>query len=321
MNFMFEQTKWLWLNGQMIRWQHAQTHIATYSLHYGVGVFEGIRAYQTEDGPAVFRMKEHLDRLYASARIYGLEIPYTQEELADAICETIVQNNFSECYVRPLVYFGSESLGIRAKCSVETAIVAWPNMAHIGAETQTKGLRVTISPWKKIDSSSLPATAKATGNYLSSKLTVNEALSRGFDAAALLNKDGYLAEGSVENIFIVKDNRVMTNDERSSILMGITRDSVLQIAQDLGYETKVDFLKPEDLMSADEAFFTGTATEIAPICEVDGQIIGNGLRGPITKELQERFYDITHGRVSRYNRWLHTIRSSKFGVRSSKLVA
>jgi branched-chain amino acid aminotransferase len=306
---MFEQTKWIWLNGETIEWRDAQVHITTYGLHYGVGVFEGIRAYETENGTAVFRMKEHLERFYASAKVYNIEIPYTQEEIANAICANIEKNNFKKCYIRPMVYFGSGSLGIRAKCPVDTAIICWTSMAHVGGDAQTKGIRVTISPWKKIDSGMIPSTAKATGQYISSKLTVNEAISRGFDAALLLNKDGYIAEGPVENIFIVKNNRVITNDERSSILMGITRDSVLQIVRDLGYETEVTFIKPEDLFNADEAFFTGTATEITPIHEVDGKQIGEGIRGAITKQLQETFSDIVHGRNESYNHWLHNVSS------------
>lgn len=304
---MFEQTKYIWLNGETIEWHNAQAHISTYALHYGVGVFEGIRAYQTDDGTAIFRLNEHLERFYKSAKIYDIKIPYTQEELTNAICANIEINNFKECYIRPIVYFGSESLGIRAKCPVETAIICWASMAHVSADAQTKGLRVTISPWQKIDTSMIPSTAKATGQYISSKLSVNHAISRGFDEALLLNKDGYIAEGSVENIFIVKDNRVITNDARSSILMGITRDSVLQIAKDLGYETEVGFIKPEDLFNADEAFLTGTATEITPIREVDDKIIGVGSRGAITKRLQENFSDIVHGKNSRYNRWLHRV--------------
>lgn len=304
---MFESTKWIWLNGETIEWQNAQVHISTYGLHYGVGVFEGIRAYETKEGAAVFRLNEHLERLYASAKVYSLEIPYTQAELANAISVNIEKNGFKACYIRPMVYFGSGSLGIRAKCPVETLIMCWESIGHVGETAQSTGIRITISPWKKIDAGMIPSTAKATGQYISSKMTVNEALSRGYDGALLLNKDGFIAEGSVENIFIVKDNRVITNDERSSILMGITRDSVLQIAKDLGYETEVSFLKPEDLFDADEAFFTGTAAEITPIREVDGQQIGEGTRGRITKQLQENFSDIVRGRNESYNHWLHYV--------------
>lgn len=304
---MFENTKWIWLNGKTIEWQNAQVHISTYGLHYGVGVFEGIRAYETNEGTAIFRLNEHLDRLYASAKVYSLEIPYTKAELAEAITANIEKNQFKACYIRPMIYFGSGSLGIRAKCPVETVIMCWASIGHVGETAQSTGMRVTVSPWKKIDATMIPSTAKATGQYISSKMTVNEALSRGYDGALLLNKDDYIAEGAVENIFIVKNNRVITNDERSSILMGITRDSVLQIAKDLGYETEVGFLMLEDLLNADEAFFTGTAAEITPVREIDGKQIGDGVRGAITKQLQETFSDIVHGRNESYNHWLHYV--------------
>jgi branched-chain amino acid aminotransferase len=313
---MFEQTKYIWLNGEIIEWSDARIHISNYALHYGVGVFEGIRAYETEKGTAVFRMKEHLDRFYKSAKVYSLEIPYTEEELSNAICETIAKNDFRFCYIRPMVYTGSGDLGIRANNKTETAILCWESMAHRSEETLARGIRATVSPWHKIDSTMIPSTAKATGQYISSKLTINDAMSRGFDAALLLNKDGYIAEGSVENIFIVKNGCVKTNDERSSILMGITRDSVLQIANDLGFKTEVGFLTLEELHDADEAFFTGTAAEIAPIREVDDQTIGEGKPGAITKQLQETFSDIVHGRNQSYNHWLCEV-SSEYSLQAA----
>ncbi len=304
---MFEQTKYIWVNDETIEWRDAHVHITNYALHYGVGVFEGIRAYNTENGAAVFRLKEHLERLYHSAKVYNLKIPYTQEELANAICENIVKNGFAECYIRPLVYSGSGNLGIRANTETKTAIICWGNTGHRSQEALERGITVTVSPWRKIDATMIPSTAKATGQYISSKLTVNEAISHGFDAALLLNKDGFIAEGSVENLFIVKDGCVKTNDERSSILMGITRDSVLQIANDLGFKTEVGFLTLEELFDADEAFFTGTATEIAPIRMVEDKTIDEGKRGAITKQIQERFNDITHGRIESYNHWLYKV--------------
>ena len=306
----FEETKWVWMDGCVIPWQKATTHVSSHALHYGSGVFEGIRCYETMRGPAVFRLEEHLERLYASAGIYGIVIPYTPEELTKGVCEIVRQNGFKSCYIRPLCYLGSGSLSVHPRdCAVEVVILAWPWSAYLGAESLKQGVRVTISPWRKFQSRMMPTTAKACGQYVNSMLAVRDAVSRGFAEAILLDADGNLAEGSGENLFIVRDGQLFTNDERHSILPGITRDAVLRIASDLGYRLDIRALQLEDLLSADEAFFTGTAVEVTPIREVDGSAIGKGAPGPVTGEIQRVFSASTLGRDDRYADWLYPISS------------
>lgn len=303
----FEKTKWVWINGEIVPWDNATAHVSTHALHYGTGVFEGIRSYPTDGGPAVFRLTAHLDRLFASAEVYDIDIPYSRVELAGAICEVIGRNEFTNCYIRPICYFGSDSLGIRARCPVETVILTWPDMGHIQPESRDKGLRVTISPWVKFHSKMMPTTAKACGQYLNSRLAVTDALRRGYDEALLLNADGNLAEAAVENIFLVKDGVVITNDESSSVLLGITRDSVITIARDLGYPVEIRIVSVEDLLSADEAFLTGTASEVVSIREVDETPIGRFGRGPITKHIQHVFSSVTCGKDQHYASWIYPI--------------
>jgi branched-chain amino acid aminotransferase len=304
----FDESKWVWMNGNAIPWHNATTHVSTHGLHYGSGVFEGMRCYETTEGPAVFRLDAHLDRLYASAEIYGIIIPFTREELTRGVDEIIRLNNFRSCYVRPICYLGSGSLGVHPGDNpVEVAILAWPWAPYLGAEGLRDGVRVTVSPWRKFESRMMPTTAKACGQYLNSMLAVRDAVSRGYAEALLLDADGHLAEGSGENLFIVRDGRLLTNDERHSILLGITREAVLRIASDLGYEIDVRALELEDLLSADEAFFTGTAAEVTPIREVDGTVIGKSTPGLVTQEIQRVFFDATSGRDQRYKDWLHPI--------------
>lgn len=306
----FEKTKWVWQDGAFLPWNEALIHSSAFGLHYGTGVFEGIRCYNTSDGPAIFRLQEHLDRLYASAEVYKLNFPYTPAELTEAICETVRRNQFKNCYIRPTAYFDSGSLGIRAICPVGFNILAWEWPNDFGAEKLTKGMRVTVSPYRKFHSSMIPTTAKATGNYLNSILAVREAATRGFDEAILLDINGHLAEGAVENIFLIKNGKLLTNDAQSSILMGITRDSALQIARALGYEVEIRTLQLDELLNADEAFLTGTAIEITPIREVDGKNIGNGARGPITEQIQQTFFEIVAGRKPEYQHWLHPVQAA-----------
>jgi len=312
----FEKTRWVWQNGEFLRWDEAKIHSSAFGLHYGVGVFEGLRCYETAEGSAVFRLKEHMDRLYASAQVYQLGIPYSQEELNEAICETIRRNDFTNCYIRPTAYFDSGSLGIRAVCPVGVNILTWEWPNDFGAEKLAKGMRVTVSPYKKFHSSMIPTTAKATGNYLNSILAVREAASRGYDEAVLLDMYGNLAEGAVENIFLVKNGRLLTNDQNSSILLGITRDSAMRIARDLGYEVEVRALKLDELLDADEAFLTGTAIEITPIREVDGRAIGAGARGPVTEAIQKTYFDVVAGRRQEYRHWLYPV-YKEVGIRGA----
>jgi branched-chain amino acid aminotransferase len=313
----FERSNWVWMNGRVVRWDDATIHLSTHALHYGTGVFEGMRCYATEDGPAVFRMDAHIERFFASASVYGIEIPYSPDEIEEAVSETILRNGFESCYVRPICYFGSKALGLHARtCPVEVGVLAWPWELLLGAEGVHAGVRITVSPWVKFHSSMMPTTAKACGQYLNSILAVHDAHARGFDEALLLDVDGNIAEGPGENLFVIKDGRLRTNDESSSILLGVTRNAVIQIARDLGYEVEVGTLNVDDLVSSDEAFFTGTAAEVAPIRELDGIGIGNGSRGPITARIQETFASAVNGRDARYREWLHFVAAESFSASS-----
>jgi branched-chain amino acid aminotransferase len=311
----FDQTEWVWMNGEVVPWTGATVHVSAHTLHYGSGVFEGMRCYETEDGPAVFRLDPHLDRLYASAAVYGLEVPYSKDELAEAVCETIRLNGFSSCYVRPICYHGSASLAVHPRnCPVEVVILVWPWSAYLGEAGLEGGVRVTVASWAKFHSRMLPTTAKGCGGYLNSMLAARQAASFGYDEALLLDERGNIAEGSGENLFLVREGRLMTNDERSSILLGITRESVIQIAGDLGYDVHVGTLTLEDLLSADEAFFTGTAVEVTPIREVDGNLIGSGTRGPVTSRIQREFFAATSGRNEAYRHWLRLVAPQPAGA-------
>jgi branched-chain amino acid aminotransferase len=304
----FDQTNWVWMNGEVVPWRRATVHVSAHTLHYGSGVFEGMRCYETEDGPAIFRMSEHLERLFASAGAYGIAIPHSREELEDGVCETIRRNGFTSCYVRPICYHGSASLAVHPRnCPVEVVILAWPWAAYLGEDNLERGVRVTVASWTKFHRRTLPTTAKGCGGYLNSLLAVQEAARSGYDEALLLDESGNIAEGSGENLFIVREGRLLTNDEQSSILLGITRDSVIEIARDLNYDVKVGALTINDLLAADEAFFTGTAVEVTPIRELDGQMIGGGKRGPVAERIQQAFIAATSGRDRRYASWLHLV--------------
>lgn len=301
----FEQVKWMWSNGKLVGPADATVHVSAHTLHLGSGVFEAMRCYDTPAGPCVFRLDAHLKRLYDSAGVYGMSIPYAPEELGEAVAETIRRNGFRTCYVRLLCYHGSGALGVYPRgCPVEVAIIAWPLGAYLGAEGVEQGVRVTVSSWVKFHSRMMPTTAKACGQYLNSLLALREAVDKGCDEAILLNEEGTLAEGTGENLFLVRGGRLHTNDERSSILLGITRDAVLRIAADLGLAVAVGPMSVEDLLTADEAFFTGTAAEVTPIREVDDRRIGRGAPGPVTSEIRKTFFAATSGCDPRYRHWL-----------------
>ena len=296
------------MNGEVIPWSKATTHVSAHGLHYGTGVFEGIRCYATSTGPALFRVEEHLARFFASAEIHGIEIPFSSDRLTEAIKRVIRENDFNSCYVRPIAYFGSGSLSLHPRdCAVEVVILAWPWADYLGAEGQRRGVSVTVSPWRKFESKMMPTTAKACGQYVNSVLAVTEAVNRGFAEAILLDGGGRIAEGSGENLFIVRNHELLTNDASHSILPGITRDSVLRIANDLGYSCKIKALSLQDLLSADEAFFTGTAVEVTPIRELDATPIGTHTPGPVTTEIQRAFCAATVGQDERYNQWLYPV--------------
>ena len=301
----FDTTKLIWMNGKFVPWHEATFHVSAHALHYGSGVFEGMRCYETVNGPAIFRLDEHLARLYASAAVYGIEISVNLEELAQATRELITFNGFSSCYIRHIAFYGSESLALHpGKCPVQVAILAWPWGHYLGTEAAKSGVRITVSPWLKFHSQMMPTRAKACGQYLNSILAVRDAVARGYDEALLLDSHGHIAEGSGENLFLVSDGRIFTNDEHDSILLGITRDSVIQIARDLGYSVETHTLRLEDLLTADEAFFTGTAVEVVPVREVDGKPIGSGVVGRITTQIQSAFVDAVAGCDPHYEHWL-----------------
>jgi branched-chain amino acid aminotransferase len=305
---MFEQTQWVWMDGRMLPWHEATVHVSVHALHYGTGVFEGIRCYETDRGPAVFRLDAHLDRFYASAAVYGLQIPFSKVDLAQGIRAVIRRNGFQSCYIRPIGYYGSDNLGlIPDKCPVRVSILAWPWDPLHGKQALESGVRVVVSRWLKFHSQMMPTTAKACGQYLNSVLAIREAASGRYDDALLLDVYGNVCEGSGENVFVVKNRTLLTNDSRHSILLGVTRDTVMTIARDLGFEVETRVLQLRDLLSADEAFLTGTAAEITPIRSVDDQPIGQGLRGPITEAIQRTFFSITKGCLPAYQDWLNPI--------------
>jgi branched-chain amino acid aminotransferase len=310
----FDEARWVWMNGTIVPWSGATLHVSAHTLHYGSGVFEGIRCYETTDGPAVFRLREHLQRLFDSATFYDLEIPYTFEELEDGICELIELNAFRDCYIRPLCYRGSRTLHLNPRaCPVEVVVLAWPWDPFLNSE-EKGGVRICVSPWRKFDSQMMPSTAKACGQYINSILAVQDAERRGYDEALLLDANDCIAEGSGENLFLVRAGRLATNDERHSILLGITRDAIIEIANDLGIEVEIGALRLDDLLAADEAFFTGTAVEVAAIQEMEGKRIGSAVPGPITRKIQEAFRAATSGRSEKYKRWLHPVGSQKLAA-------
>ncbi|HXM61532.1 MAG TPA: branched-chain amino acid transaminase [Terriglobales bacterium] len=305
---MFEQTQWVWMDGEIVAWNDATVHVSSHALHYGTGVFEGIRCYETEDGPAIFRVDAHLERFRASAEVYGLRIPFPPERLTEAMCVLIRLNGFEGCYIRPICYYGSKSLGLMPdRCPVHVAILVWPWNTMHGDEALTKGVHIGVSRWTKFHSAMMPTTAKACGQYINSILALREAVREGFDEALLLDLNGNLSEGAGENLFLVKDGIVLTNDARHSILMGVTREAVIAITRDLGIPVEVRDLRIEELASADEAFFTGTAAEVTPIRALDGKPIGSGRRGPITEKIQQKFFSAVYGREPAYSNWLHRV--------------
>ncbi len=295
----------IWMDGAFLPWAEATTHVMSHALHYGSGVFEGIKCYCTDDGPAIFRLEDHIQRLFDSARLYNMKIPYQVRELVQASVEVVKANELESAYIRPIAFYGYESLGVRAKdCPIHVAIACFNWGAYLGEEGLAKGVRITVSPWKKFSSSSFPSIAKGCGQYLNSMLAVNDAHKRDFDEALLLNMDGNIAEGSGQNLFVVKHGSLFTNDEKASILLGITRDTTIKIAEDLGINVKIGDLTIDQLLDADEAFFTGTASEVTPIRELDGQTIGNGKPGRLTVQLRALYFDIVKGKNSKYRHWL-----------------
>jgi len=303
----FTPTDFIWFNGKLIPWGEAKVHVLAHALQYGTGVFEGMKSYPTADGPAIFRLDAHLERLYKSAELYDLAIPYSLATLTDASLEVVRANKLEASYLRPVAFFDAATLSVWTKeCPVTVAIAAVPTGKYLA--NADAGVRVTVSPIRKFDNSAIPAWAKACGQYINSARAVNEAQRRGFDEALLLNSQGLVAEGSGENLFVVKGGAIVTNDKDASILMGVTRASVLEIAKDLGIEAKVAPISVEDVLGADELFFTGTAVEVTAIREVDGREMSGGKPGPITRRIQDTFNQAVRGQLPQYRRWLSFVR-------------
>jgi len=301
---MADRDGWIWYDGKLVPWRDATTHVLTHSLHYGLAVFEGVRAYDTVNGTAIFRLREHTDRLFNSAHIYMMKIPYTREQLNEAQREVVCANKLDSCYLRPIAFYGSEKMGVSPKgAKVHVAIAAWPWGAYLGAEGLEKGIRVKTSSYARHHVNVSMCRAKYSGTYANSILANSEAVDHGYDEGLLLDVDGFVAEGAGENLFLVKNGRIY-EPELTSALMGITRDSEIALAGDLGYTVTPRRITRDDLYIADEAFFTGTAAEVTPIRELDRIEIGRGSRGPITEKIQSAFFDIVNGRNPKYAEWL-----------------
>ena len=294
----------IWLDGELVPWREAKVHVLTHTLHYGMGVFEGVRAYETEKGPAIFRLDDHTDRLFNSAKIMRMEIPFGKEELNEVQRTVVRENNLKSAYLRPMCFYGSEGMGLRAdNLKVHCMIAAWEWGAYLGADNMQKGIRIKTSSFTRHHVNITMCKAKANGNYINSMLALREAIDDGYDEALLLDNEGYVAEGSGENFFIVKKGVIYTPD-LTSALDGITRQTLLRLATDLGIQIVEKRLTRDEVYIADEAFFSGTAAEVTPIRELDRRPIGDGTRGPITEKLQSLYFDIVAGRVPEYGEWL-----------------
>ena len=305
---MSDKSKHIWFNGEIIPWEDAQVHVMSHVLHYGSGVFEGIKCYNTDHGGAIFKLNEHIDRLFESASTYNMKIPFSKQEIVSGCIDVTNKNSLSECYIRPISFYGYDTLGVHPKdCPVSVAIASFYWGAYLGDEGILNGVRLTVSPWRKFSYKSMPSTAKASGQYTNSLLAVRDARSKGFDEALLLNEDENIAEGSGQNIFYVKNGELFTNDEKSSILMGITRETIIDIASDIGIKTNITNLTLEDTLNADEAFFSGTASEVTPIKSIDNELIADGNPGEITLKLRKMYLDIVQAKNERYNEWLSFI--------------
>ena len=294
----------IWYDVKLVPWREANTHVLTHSLHYGLAVFEGLRAYKTGKGTAIFRLQEHTERLLNSAHIFMMKMPYDRATLMEAQKEVVRANRLEECYVRPIAFYGSEKMGVSPKgAKVHVAIAAWPWGAYLGADGIEKGIRVKTASYARHHINVTMCRAKFSGTYANSILANQEAVEHGYDEALLLDVDGYVAEGSGENLFIVKNGRLY-EPELTSALIGITRDAVITLARDMGLEVEARRITRDDVYIADEAFFTGTAAEVTPIRELDSRVIGSGRRGPITQKLQSMFFDVVNGRAEKYRHWL-----------------
>jgi branched-chain amino acid aminotransferase len=304
---MIKKSDKIWMDGKFVDWDKAQVHVLTHTLHYGLGMFEGIRCYKTAKGSAIFRLDEHVERLFASAHIFSIEMPYSRKEIRDAIIKTVTVNKLKECYIRPLVYIGYGAMGLYPKGNpISVAIAAWPWGAYLGDEGIDKGIRIQVSSFTRHHVNSSMTRAKVCGYYVNSQIAKKEAITNGYDEALLLDPEGYVSEGSGENIFIVRKGQIKTTP-LTTILEGITRDSIMKIARDNKIPVVEERFTRDEIYIADEAFFTGTAAEVTPIREIDNRKIGTGSRGMITKKLQSIFFDVVKGKNKKYESWLTRI--------------
>ena len=302
---MSNYSRYIWFNGQLTNFEDAKIHVLSHCIHYGSAVFEGIKCYNTDKGPAIFKIKEHMQRLHKSANAFKIRIPFDVDTLCNASIELVRKNKVNDCYLRPIAYYGFDTLGVHPKkCPVEVAIATLNWGAYVSKEALEKGAKITISPWRKYKSNAFPASTKAAGPYLNSMLAVQDAKEKGFDEALLLNEDNSIAEGSGQNIFLIKNNVFYTNDESANILLGITRSTLFELITDLGYTYKIKSLSKDDLFSADEIFYCGSASEVTPIRQIDNHIIGNGKSGKLTLELQSKYYNLVRGKEEKYYKWL-----------------
>lgn len=302
---MADRDGWIWYDGKLVPWRDATTHVLTHTLHYGMGVFEGVRCYQTPRGPAIFRLADHTDRLFRSARVFAMKLPFTPEALSAAQCEVVRANKLASCYIRPIAFYGSEAMGVAAKSNpVRVAIAAWPWGAYLGADGLEKGIRVRTSSFTHHHPNITMCGAKAVCNYAVSILANQEATHDGYEEAMLLDPQGFVCQGSGENVFIVRDGVLHTPDLAGGALAGITRATIITFADELGIRVVERRITRDEVYVADEAFFTGTAAEVTPIRELDHRPIGSGARGPITERLQKRFFDAVNGRDPAHAAWL-----------------
>lgn len=301
---MADRDGFIWFNGNLVDWRNAQTHVLTHTLHYGMGVFEGVRAYDTSKGAAIFRLQDHTKRLFNSAKITGMHLPYTQEQINQAHIEVVKANKLSSCYFRPMAFYGSNKLGVAPdQNDVQVIVAAWPWGAYLGEEGMQRGIRVQISSFTRHHPNITMIKAKANGNYMNSIMANTEATHNGYDEAIMLDANGFVAEGSGENVFIINDGKLYT-PALDAALDGITRRTVMAIAADMQLTVTEKRITRDEVYCADEVFFTGTAAEVTPIREVDGRTIGCGARGPLTTEIQQRYFDIVHGKNAKYESWL-----------------
>jgi branched-chain amino acid aminotransferase len=299
-------TEKIWFNGELIAWDDAKIHVLTHSLHYGMGVFEGIRAYETDKGPAVFRLTEHMARLHDSAQILMMDLPYTVEELVQATKDTVRSSGLPSCYIRPIAYYGYGEMGLNTlPCEIDVAIACWPWGAYLGEDAATKGVRMKISSWTRHDHNTMPPLAKTTGNYVNSSLAKVEALKAGYDEAIMLNPQGFVSECTGENIFVARNGVLVTPPTSAGALQGITQDSVTQIARDLGFEVMVDNISRSDVYVAEEMFVCGTAAEVSAVNSVDDRVLP--CPGPMTSAIAAEYARAVRGQVDRYKDWLEYV--------------